>query len=156
MTSYNLCSFCENLYSNPKDVYSYQVTPHLFEWYGFIEPIPQRWVVPKARLLFDVKHADEDEANDNDLRVDFIVPPSSDGLNFIRQRLLYLREIAEKLENRTDIPQVELDGLRSFHSALVNAFSLAIKFSEGEVSEEVWSMSEDDWYMEDDSDYDEL
>jgi len=156
VSSYNKCLFCDHLYSNAKDPYSFQVTPQLFEIYGFVEPIPQRWVVPEVRLMFDINYDDEEEPDENELRVDFVVPPCWHALHFMRQRLAFLQEFEEELENHMDIPKEELDGLTSFHSALVDAFSLALEFSVGEASEQVWSMDKDDWYKENDFDHSEL
>lgn len=155
-SSYNQCKWCDGLYSNPKDAYTYQVTPQLFEIYGFVESVPQRWVIPEYRLFFDIIHAeDEDEeAEEDDLvEVDFIVPPSWSGLVFLRQRLQFLEEFEEQIEDRTDIPKDELDGILNFHSALVDAYILAMQHSVGEASERVWLLGEDDWFKENQNDF---
>ena len=150
--SYNQCPNCDHLYSNPKDASTFEVTPQLFEVYGFVEPIPQRWVLPQYRLMFDINYANEEEPDEEDLRVDFIAPPSWLALHFLRARLAFLHAFEKELKDRTDIPAAELDGLKRFHRALVDAYSLALKFSTGKASERVWSMDENEWYKEGDAD----
>ena len=149
--SYNRCPYCGPIYSNPKDASLFEVTPQLFEAFGFVEPIPQRWVLPQYRLMFDINYANENEPDEEDLRVDFIAPPSWRALHFLRERLAFLREFEEELKDRTDIPAAELDGLKRFHRALVDAYSLALMFSTGKASERVWSMDENEWYKEGDA-----
>lgn len=156
VSSYSQCPFCDPVHSNPQDDEAFLVTPQLFELYGFVEPIPQRWVVPGVRLLFDVKYANDQEPDDNELRVDFVVPPCWQAVHFLKKRVAFLREFENELKDRTDIPQVELDGLRSFHNALLKAFSLALDASAGQTSEQVWSLGKNDWYRENEIDHSEL
>ena len=59
--SYNKCKWCDGLYANADNPEQYYVTPQLFEVYGFTESWPQRWIVPEARLLFDVTEEKQEE-----------------------------------------------------------------------------------------------
>jgi hypothetical protein len=148
-SSYNQCKFCEGLYSNPEDPTWYQVTPQLFEIYGFVEAVPQRWVIPKVRMAFDIIHAEDGDASDGDeFEVDYIVPPSQKGLGYLRHRLQELEDFQEKHMSRTDIPKDELGGIFYFHAAVANAYSLALEHSPGEMSERVWHLGPKSWQLE--------
>lgn len=142
--SYNQCDWCDT-FSNPSNgPRSFQVTPQLFELYGFVELIPQRWVIPCHRLFFDI---DEDGS---DLVVDFVVPPSRDGIAFLKDQIEVLQHFETEHRMRSDIPEHELEAIMKLHTAMESAFTLAIEQSKGQITDEVWHWDEDDWYMEDD------
>lgn len=158
--SYNQCQWCQ-IYKNPGQAEWFQVTPQIFELYGFVEFMPQRWAIPHVRLLFDIDEVDEDEADfPGELEIDFIVPPSPAGLQFLHERLLFLREIEIRIKENESITPTETEGLLSLHSAIVTAFSAALQQAGGQVSNAVWQMGqmwfwETDVQMEDDEDEEE-
>jgi SET domain len=151
--SYNRCPFCKNLYSNPQTPLGFQVTPQLFEAYGFVESIPQRWVLPEMRMILDIVHPDEDDGDDDDdddhsVEVVYAVPPSIRGIHYLRQRLQELEEFEEEYGERTDIPEIELEGIFSLHEAIVHAYSQAVYQSVGLASEEIWLEDPTSWHIE--------
>jgi hypothetical protein len=95
-------------------------------------------VFPEPRLLFDIIYSEKEDADEGKLEVDFIVPPSPQGLSFLIQRLHMLDEFKEEHEDGDDIPKQELEGLFQFHKAQWNACVLALKHATGEISEQVW------------------
>lgn len=149
--SYNKCKWCDGLYENAKYPEQYYVTPQLFEVYGFTESWPQRWIVPEARLLFDVieKHEGEkvDGVSTDGLQVNFVAPPSSDGLDYLHDRLEALKDFDRKYRNSTSIPRQEYEGLFNLHDAMSRAFSLAVEQSIGQISNRVWYLGED-WHKD--------
>lgn len=160
-SSYNQCDWCHEDYSSPPaGPNKYFVTPQIFEWYGFVELYPQRWVVPYARILFNIDESSEAEENEgdeeegSDLEVTFIVPPSRGGIAFLAIQLERLEAFEMDHKSRTDIPEVELQAIMSFRSAIVTAFENAIEQSEGQFSDQVWLWEEDEWYIEDVDDSD--
>jgi len=150
-SSYNQCPWCDGQYSNPANPRIYQVTAQLFEVYGFVESIPQRWVIPQFRILFDIVHSKREGAEEDEVDVDFIVPPSEAGLSFLKHRLNFLESFEKENKDRGDIPGDEYAGLFAFHEAIVKAFSLALEHGKEVVSDQVWSLDEDSWYTEYDS-----
>lgn len=152
--SYNQCQWCQ-IYTNPETADWFQVTPQIFELYGFVEFMPQRFAVPHVRLLFDIDEVDEDEADfPGELEVDFVVPPSPAGIQFLHERLHFLREIEVRIKENQSITAAETEGLLSLHSAIVTAFSAALQQAGGQVSNEVWQMGEM-WFWESDIDIEE-
>lgn len=146
--SYNQCEWCDGLYSNAEHEEGYYVTPQLYELYGFPELMPQRWIIPEARLIFDVEEVNGD-ADDptSPLRVNFVAPPSEDGVEFLRTRLQRLREFKEKHED-ANIPKNEKESIFGFYNAVVTAYSLALEQSRAEeLSDEVWEL-DDTWHQE--------
>jgi hypothetical protein len=146
--SYNKCPYCKALFSNPRLPTGFQVTPQLFEQYGFVEDIPQRWVIPEMRMIFDVVYSTADDTGEDDVEVVYAVPPSSRGRHYLRRRLYELALFEEEYGERNDIPDVELEGIFSLHEAMVDAYSLAIDFSEGDMSEKVWLKDPESWHVE--------
>lgn len=144
--SYNKCKWCDGLYANANDPYEYYVTPQLFEVYGFPELWPQRWILPKARLLFDVRESNGDDDTE-ELQVDFVAPPSPDGIDFLKARLRTLNKFERKYGNNTDIPRNEHEGIFSLHGAMTRAFSLALEQSVGQISDRVWYMG-NNWHRD--------
>jgi hypothetical protein len=122
----------------------YQVTPQLFEIYGFVEAVPQRWVIPDIRMIFDIIHVEDGD----EFEVDYIVPPSHKGLSYLRHRLQELEDFEEEHRSRTDIPQDELDAIFNGHAAVVNAYSMALGHASGEMSERVWHLGPESWQLE--------
>lgn len=146
--SYNQCPYCIPLYSDPRNPWAFQVTPQLFEAYGFVELLPQRWVLPDMRLVFDIIQSEEEGAHEDNLEVDYIVWPSQKGLNHLRYRLYELRAFEQKHARRDDIAEHELQAIFSLHHAMITAYTLAIDHSEGYVSERVWQMGSHSWHFE--------
>jgi len=135
--SYNKCKWCHGLYANAENPSQYYVTPQLFEIYGFIEAWPQRWILPEARLFFDIEEGEKEQ----NLQVKFVAPPSPYGLDFLEERLEELKAFQRKLLHiDTDIPQPERNGLSQLHEAVTRAFKLAHEQAYGQVSNEVWRM----------------
>lgn len=132
------------MYRNPKGEDNFHVTPQLFEIYGFVELYPQRWVIPSERLLFDV-----DEAEDGTVQAKFAVKPSRRSLDFLKQRLKGLAIFPAIHQDRRDLPKQELDAILEFHSAIVQAFRLALEAAkETGTSELIWKMPINKWYWE--------
>jgi hypothetical protein len=159
--SYNQCDWCDT-YSTPPDAESFQATPQIFGLYGFVEFMPQRWVIPRMRLLFDIDDVSaRDDQSSGGLKVDFIVPPSRLSVSFLERRIGYLENFAKNHKDRSDVASHELSAIMSFRAAIETAFSEAVAQSEGQLSEEVWTWG-DDWYTgggegeEDDEDQDIL
>jgi SET domain len=147
--SYNKCPSCKALFTNPQLPIGFQVTSQLFEDYGFVESVPQRWVLPEVRMIFDVVQSQTEDADDEDAAVVFAVPPSFRGWYHLRRRLYELAVFEEEYGERSDIPEVELEGIFSMHEAIVDAYSLALyHYSEGYVSEKVWSKDPESWHLE--------
>lgn len=153
--SYNKCSFCDGLYDNANEPQEYYVTPQLFEVYGFVELLPQRWILPEARLMFDITGGGDGtgevgESDDNrGLRIDFVAPPSVEGLTFLQRELVMLDKFKKRYGNSTDLPRPEYDGIFSMHGAMVKAFSLALEQTTGQdLSDHVWEMGMN-WHRED-------
>lgn len=150
--TYNNCEWCD-VFSGPVDAESFMVTPHLFEMHGFVEFYPQRWVLPRVRLLFDIIESEED--SENELRIEFVAPPSRRGIAFMTTAVEFLEKFEKAHIDRSDIPKHELEGIMSLHSATKIAFKLAIDQSEGQLSDEIWWEDEEDWFLlEDDEDED--
>ena len=147
--SYNKCPSCKALFSNPPLPGGFQVTSQLFEDYGFVESIPQRWVLPGVRMIFDVVQPQVEDADDEDAVVVFAIPPSFRGRYYLRRRLYELAVFEDEYRERSDIPEVELEGIFLLHEAIVDAYSLALHhYSEGQASEKVWSKDPDSWHFE--------
>ena len=55
--------------------------------FGFVEPIPQRWLFDFARVKFDLDWKDGDEST-GEVVVNFLVPPSERGIAYSIECLL--------------------------------------------------------------------
>ena len=147
--SYNRCKWCDGLYDNADKPDEYYVTPQLFEVYGFLEPWPQRWILPEARLLFDIIEEQERDIlgrhSLDGLQVNFVAPPSYDGVNYLKERLGALSDFEREFRNSTGIPRQEYEGIFSLHGAMSRAFSLALEQSVGRLSNSAWHMG-DAWH----------
>jgi len=145
--SYNRCRWCK-IYSNPANEHSFITTPQLFEYYGLIEPYPQRWVVPTPiRLMFDV---------DEYRRVRFVVPPSPRGVAYLRRELERLGNFLRKYDDDDSVatvPRHERASIMQYHEVIATAFALAfdsvVVHRETYVSDEVWERGRY-WYWEGD------
>jgi len=148
--SYNRCTWCGDVYSNPPSVVKFFVTPKLFEWYGFIELPPQRWVFSEARLIVDI----DTNGDDGKKQAKFAVPPSGKGLAFINEELNRLKGFEQKYKNQTStardsIPEIEWSAIWQYYDTVVDVLKLAVDGAKGQrLSDEVWELDEDDWYFE--------
>ena len=141
--SYNTCTIC----GSRMDKWG---TPEMLRDYGFVEPFPQRYVLEAARLKFGLDEAKEGAG----LVVKWYVPPSQRGLDFLRSELDRLRRVLamkgstnRRSEGRGEILESEWKTIWTFHDALVVAFTAALAQAPA-VSEEVWSMGENQWYKD--------
>eukprot|EP00934_Nitzschia_sp_Nitz4_P008466 Nitzschia sp. Nitz4//scaffold96_size78090//1661//2876//NITZ4_005481-RA/size78090-augustus-gene-0.9-mRNA-1//-1//CDS//3329560534//8456//frame0 len=149
--SYNRCDWC-SFYSNPDSELNFQVTPQIFELYGFVELFPQRWVLPEARLLFDLDIVEPERATyDGELRVDFIVPPSQYGVSYLWHKLQLLDEFSSTHRNRSDIAISELEAIFELHNAMKVAFNAALLHSRGKLTNKVWRFDQHSWFQEPES-----
>ena len=143
-SSYNQCPWCEGSYRNPKKPSSFFVTPQLFIEYGFVESMPQRWVFPRARLLFDL-----DDGPDG-IEVHFAVPPSDFGVAFIRNEISRLRVFKKQFAAKERaVPENELQSIQTYYDAVLFALTHAHSSALGQTSDEVWKLGIDCWYWED-------
>ncbi|KAG7358724.1 SET methyltransferase domain containing protein [Nitzschia inconspicua] len=144
--SYNQCEFCLD-FSNCPSFELIFVTPHLFDHYGFVEPYPQRWIIPSRRLLFDVMEVD---GNDGILNATFAIPPSSLGVQFLHDDIARLKLFAERLiSEKPNIPDIEYNTLLEYHQSILRAYELAYEQSKLEVlTDEVWYRHRDYWWEE--------
>ena len=128
-------------------------TPEIFSNHGFVEPMPQRWIINDLRLKFDINHKKD---GSGELEVDFFRPPSQEGLGYLKDQLGRLEEFLPNLNGGAidDIPDLERDFIRQYYDAMVTAFELAQK-SAVRVSDEVWDLDEDDWSFPDEVDDDD-
>jgi SET domain len=141
--SYNQCQWCE-AFSNAPDFKKIFLTPHIFEHYGFVEAYPQRWIVPKRRLLFDVVE------KDGTLYASFAIPPSPIGVEYLRTEIERLEDFANRMtSNKPDIPDVEVNGLLDYQKAILAAYKLAYQQSKAEeLTDKVWYRHRKYWWEE--------
>ncbi|KAL7551722.1 hypothetical protein ACHAWF_014909 [Thalassiosira exigua] len=143
--SYDRCSACSAYYD-------WFGTPEMFLHYGFVEPLPQRWLFDFARIKFDLDWKDGDEAT-NEVVVTFLVPPSEKGIKLLQEELLRLDFFSTLHENLdyegAGISAAEWNSLWLYYDALHNAISYAVK-SDAPATNEVWDQS-DAWWVKDGS-----
>jgi len=164
--SYNRCTICWDR----KDWFG---TPEMLERYGFVESMPQFWLFAAPRIKFELDWKDKNEST-GELEVDFLVPLSQRGVEFLRNGLNRLETLGEQKKNAAvmadaDIPKSEWDIIWQYHDALMVAMKAALD-SDVETTEEVWGQSihwwvsdgnlppedDDNYYYEPDSNESEL
>ncbi|KAL3923820.1 MAG: hypothetical protein SGILL_001424 [Bacillariaceae sp.] len=149
--SYNKCEWCESFSNSPTLDHMF-VTPHIFEHYGFIEPVPQRWIVPSSRLFFDVF---KEEKSDT-LKAKFAVPPSPYGIQYLTKEITRLEESANLLDAEASkhlISAIEMNTIREYRQAILTAYKLALEETGTNntiVSDEVWYRDRGRWWEEPD------
>ena len=141
--SYNHCNICY-------DVYDWFGTPEMFLHYGFVEPMPQRWLFDFARVKFDLDWKDGDEST-GELGVKFLVPPSEKGIALLKVELDRLESFSIMYRS-TDYEErgilaSEWDALWQYYDALHDAISHAVQ-SNAVFTDDVWKLG-DDWWVKD-------
>ena len=141
--SYNHCTICYELYD-------WVGTPEIFLQFGFVEPLPQRWLFDFARVKFDLDYKNEGKLR-SDLAVNFLVPPSPKGIRLLQEELIRLKAFSELyrgLDHRSvGILANEWDLLWQYYDALFNAISSAVEQSKDvSTSNKVWEL-DDDWWV---------
>jgi spermidine synthase len=116
-TSYNFCTDCAG------KAMGYG-TPEILRDYGFVEQYPQRWFFG-GRLAFLL---DEDEAGSVQLRWLTKNPPTEDEDDFLLKALERLSEFeeVELAAPNPDIPSKELEVMKTYVNATMNAMKLAL------------------------------
>ncbi|KAL3919869.1 MAG: hypothetical protein SGARI_007096 [Bacillariaceae sp.] len=146
--SYNKCEWCKSFSNSPSYGHIF-VTPMIFEHYGFIEPVPQRWIVPSYRLFFDVVKEEGSDA----LKAHFAVPPSPYGVKHMQQEIErlggFLKQLNDKSSNHS-IPAIESNTIQEYGQAILTAYTVAIQEVDNNstVSDEVWYRHADYWWEE--------
>ena len=139
-SSYNQCNVCGGRH----DEYG---TPEVFEEYGFVESLPQRWYVHQVRLKFDLVESDDGKGEP---QVKFIVPPSIWGTHFMQEEVRRLEKFGKDYRDDKDlaanVPPLELEMIWQYHDATLTAFNAAILAAEGKIDEVVW-LCDCDWYL---------
>lgn len=139
-SSYNQCNVCGGRH----DEYG---TPEVFEQYGFVESLPQRWYVHQVRLKFDLVESDDGKGEP---QVKFIVPPSIWGVKFMEEEARRLEQFSKNYRDdkslAASIPPLELEIIWQYHDAVLTAFNAAILAAEGKIDEIVW-LCDCDWYL---------
>lgn len=108
--TYNRCRYSQH-------VLDWHGTPEMFLAYGFVESMPQRWLIDFARVKFDLDWKDGDE-NGGALVVKFLVHPSIKGVTLLKEELTRLWLFAEKhcnISNIDDFGYQGWDGSPLFH-----------------------------------------
>jgi hypothetical protein len=142
--SYNQCNFCVGW----KD---WMGTPEMFNLFGFVERMPQRWLFHNVRVKFDLDWKNEDEST-GELQVKFHVPPSERGMVFLREELTRLKDFKQRKNvdaADTLVPKSEWESFWQYHNALTVAMAQVLG-SGVEVTEEVWERGRY-WWVEDGS-----
>lgn len=139
--SYNQCNICN-------ETHDWFGTPEMFLQFGFVESLPQRWLFDFARIKFDLEWIDGDEKTKKIGRynVNFLVPPSKEGMDMLRKELAHLDSFEQTLSNTQEgIPESEMRSLREYYNALHLAIRLALD-SNAALVDDVWKM-DDDWWV---------
>jgi hypothetical protein len=145
--SYNKCEWCQAFHNSPSYGLIF-VTPMIFEHYGFIEAVPQRWIVPSYRLLFDVV---QEEGSDG-LKAKFAIPPSPHGLQYLQKEIERLQAFSVRLDEeiaKHGIPEIELNTIQDYWKAILAAYKAATEeASQTILNDEVWYRHCDYWWEE--------
>mmetsp|Transcript_7548 Transcript_7548/g.16455 ORF Transcript_7548/g.16455 Transcript_7548/m.16455 type:complete len:483 (-) Transcript_7548:90-1538(-) len=172
--SYNTCAIC----GGRVDLWG---TLEMFIDYGFVEPFPQRYVFWSVRLKFglderrggpecpepksdlasgerggaggECRESNDDDSGDDGLVVEWYVPPSQKGLDFLQGELRRLRGVRPR-ENESsmdddagggrEVPESEREASWALHRAMLVAFEAALDRAPA-ASDEVWNMGDDWW-----------
>ena len=116
--SYNRCAQCGDW------KYRYG-TPEIFGRYGFVESMPQRYILRKLGIKFDL---DEKEDGSGGLEVKFLSNPSETDVLSLRSELDRLQNFAKekKVKEPFGIPKSEWDAAWHYHGTLVVALTTAL------------------------------
>ncbi|KAL7519156.1 hypothetical protein ACHAWX_003951 [Stephanocyclus meneghinianus] len=137
--SYNRCGSCDAWYD-------WFGTPEVFLNFGFVESYPQRWLFDLARVKFDLI-----EADDGQISVKFLVPPSKRGVEMLHHQLVRLNGFSVKYQNKSAIEvgvrSIEWDSLWQYYDALHAALTFVTNTNETLV-DDVWIM-DDNWWVQD-------
>ncbi|KAL7530268.1 hypothetical protein ACHAWF_003310 [Thalassiosira exigua] len=142
--SYNRCNICEGRFD-------WMGTPEMFLHYGFVESMPQSWLIDFARIKFVLDWKDGDESS-GELAVDFKLPPSEKGMGLLREELARLKSFAEahrqtRFEDYKDMTEHEWKSLWQYFDALYIALSNAVQ-STSALVDDVWKLG-NDWWIQD-------
>ncbi|KAL7545395.1 hypothetical protein ACHAWF_008739 [Thalassiosira exigua] len=139
--SYNRCNYCQ-------EIYDWFGTPEMFLHFGFVEAMPQRWLIDFARIKFELDWRDE-SAGEAEVR--FLVPPSARGVALLREELARLESFEEeygKVDPEAEgVPRSEWDSLWRYYDALTFALSSAMG-SNATLVDDVWDLDDDWWVQE--------
>jgi spermidine synthase len=143
-TSYNMCADCGARLHN-------YGTPEILRDYGFVEQYPQRWYFHSHPISFDIVplfKTDENgqEVETGETQVKWTRSPSDEGLQFLRDQLRRLRRLQQSKLHEwiPGVPEQEWDVITKFVSAMVMAFSDALKSVEALDREESTSCGPDE------------
>lgn len=148
--TYNRCKYSRH-------VLDWHGTPEMFLGYGFVEGMPQRWLIDFARVKFELDWKDGSETSGGEVVVKFLVPPSIKGMALLKEELTRLALFAKKHRNMSideaGIPSSEWSSLWQYYDALYNALSLAIEESNHYIeNDDVWDL-DDNWWVQDGDTY---
>ncbi len=139
--SYNRCNICH-------EYFDHVGTPEIFNMFGFVEFMPQRWLFDFARVKFDLDWRDADEST-GDAVVSFLVPPSERGIALLQEELDRLSLFAAHRDDDpkdAGIPASEWQSLWQYYDALHYAVSCAVQqSSKGNMTDDVWKLDENWW-----------
>lgn len=139
--SYNRCNICH-------EYFDHVGTPEIFNMFGFVEVMPQRWLFDFARVKFDLDWRDADEST-GDVVVSFLVPPSERGIALLQEELDRLSLFATHRDDDpkdAGIPASEWQSLWQYYDALHYALSCAVhQSSNGNMTDDVWKLDENWW-----------
>jgi hypothetical protein len=144
--SYNHCKICS-------DYLDWFGTPEMFAHFGFVEPLPQRWLFDFARVKFDLDYKDGNDAATGEIVVNFLVPPSEKGIALLQEELTRLESFSSMHQNMdyesAGISSNEWQSLWQYYNALHDALSYAVEQSKHEtLTEDVWKL-DDNWWVQD-------
>ena len=143
--SYNHCKICS-------DYLDWFGTPEMFAHFGFVEPLPQRWLFDFARVKFDLSYKVGNDAT-GEIVVNFLVPPSEKGIALLQEELTRLESFSSMHQNMdyesAGISSNEWQSLWQYYNALHDALSYAVEQSKHEtLTEDVWKL-DDNWWVQD-------
>ena len=130
------------------DYFDYVGTPEIFKMFGFVEVMPQRWLIDFARVKFDLDWRDANEST-GDVVVKFLFPPSERGIALLQEELDLLSSFAMSRDNDprdSGIPASDWQSLWQYYDALHYALSCAVRqSSNGNMTDDVWKLDENWW-----------
>jgi hypothetical protein len=141
--SYNRCNYCQ-------EIVDWFGTPEMFLHFGFVEAMPQRWLIDFARIKFELDQSQTNEST-GEMEVRFLVPPSKRGIALLKQELARLEsfkeDYAEVDPKQKGIPMNEWELLWQYYDALTLALSSAVQ-SNATLVNDVWDLDDDWWVQE--------
>ena len=119
--------------------------------FGFVEPMPQRWLFDFARVKLDLDWKDADEATGK-VVVNFLVPPSEKGMRLLQEELSRLKSFSTMYRNKSyedyeGVSKYEWESLWQYYDALHDALSNALQ-TDATLSDNVWDL-DDNWWVKD-------